>query len=40
MEKYIAPVITVTIAAIAFMAIRFRKQGLVKSLIMPIVRSY
>lgn len=36
-EKYISPVITVTIAAIAFMAIRFRKQGIVKSLIIPIV---
>lgn len=36
-EKYIMPLIIVTIASMAFMAIRFRKQGIAKSLVIPIV---
>ena len=36
-EKYITPVITITIATIAYISIRFRNQGLVNSLVIPIV---
>ena len=36
-EKYISPVITVTIATVAFIAIRFRKQGIAKSVVKPLI---
>lgn len=36
-EKYIAPLIVITVASLAYMAVRFKKQGLVKSLVIPFV---
>lgn len=36
-EKYIAPLIVITVASLAYMAVRFKKQGVVKSLVIPFV---